>query len=225
MLLANDVLSHSFVTLRRPAWNPTDGPEELYAKAKEPFPRGVLKLQHCLSSQDTFRRLFRHLDPTRLQAAFQRFMAGSCEECEDVVAIDGGLFRCSFDRAGGKSALVYAWGHEQPMVLGPSGSTRMTAAGPRPARQRSAPTATDCRSKPSGMMPASRVLWLYPEMPLPCTQHGYVCAMQPRQVPAVSDHRRQPRSDLDHVIRFTHCLCPPPVLGRHAVRTMQHRAD
>jgi len=90
-----------------------------YARAKEPFLRGWLKLTNGLPSHDTFSRLFRQLDPAQFAAAFQRFMAGFCQQVEGVVAIDGKVLRRSFDRASGKSPLhmVSAWGCEQRMVL------------------------------------------------------------------------------------------------------------
>jgi len=90
-----------------------------FARAKEPFLRGFLKLSNGLPSHDTFSRLFRQLDPNQFATAFQRFMAGFCQHLEGVVAIDGKVLRRSFDRAGGKSPLhmVSAWGCEQRMVL------------------------------------------------------------------------------------------------------------
>src|SRR5665647_911549 len=92
---------------------------EVFAKAKEQFLRGFLKLENGLPSHDTFSRLFRLLEPSQFQAAFQRFMAGFSEQCQGVVAIDGKVLRRSFDHASGKSALhmVSAWGCEQRMVL------------------------------------------------------------------------------------------------------------
>jgi predicted transposase YbfD/YdcC len=91
----------------------------LFAKAKESFLRGFLKLENGVPSHDTFSRLFRQLDPTQFQAAFQRFMESFSEQCQGVVAIDGKVLRRSFDRANGKSPLhmVSAWGCEQRMVL------------------------------------------------------------------------------------------------------------
>lgn len=92
---------------------------EIFAREKEPFLRGLLKLEKGLPSHDTFSRLFRTLDPEQFQAAFQRFMAAFSEQCQGVVAIDGKVLRRSFDRASNKSALhmVSAWGCEQRMVL------------------------------------------------------------------------------------------------------------
>ena len=91
----------------------------LFARAKEPFLRGFLKLANGLPSHDTFSRLFRLLDPVQFHAAFQRFMARFSETLQGVVAIDGKVLRRSFDQASGKSPLhmVSAWGCEQRMVL------------------------------------------------------------------------------------------------------------
>jgi hypothetical protein len=91
----------------------------LFAKAKEPFLRGCLKLANGLPGHDTFSRLFRLLDPLRFRAAFQRFMASFSKGFQGVLAIDGKVVRRSFDRASGKSPLhmVSAWGCEQRLVL------------------------------------------------------------------------------------------------------------
>lgn len=91
----------------------------LFAKAKEPFLRGFLKLENGAPSHDTFSRLFRNLDPDQFRASFQRFMTKFSEHCQGVVAVDGKVLRRSFDRASGKSALhmVSAWGCEQRLVL------------------------------------------------------------------------------------------------------------
>jgi predicted transposase YbfD/YdcC len=98
--------------------NATDMAE--FAKAKEPFLRGFLRLTNGIPSHDTFSRLFRLLDPEKFGAAFQRFMAAFSQQCQGVIAIDGKVLRRSHDRARGKSALhmVSAWGCEQRMVLG-----------------------------------------------------------------------------------------------------------
>jgi hypothetical protein len=104
----------------------------LFAKSKERFLRGFLKLENGVPSHDTFSRLFRMLDPEQFRAAFQRFMAGFSEQCEGVVAIDGKVLRRSFDRASGKSPLhmVSAWGCEQRLVLGRSPPTRSQTKSP-----------------------------------------------------------------------------------------------
>ena len=124
----------------------------LFAKAKEAFLRGFLKLENGVPSHDTLSRLFRNLDPDQFRASFQRFMAQFSEQCQGVVAIDGKVLRRSFDRASGKSALhmVSAWGCEQRLVLAqtaapPSASARHQSLLLRrrgPSRTRSPP----CRS-------------------------------------------------------------------------------
>lgn len=91
----------------------------VFARAKEPFLRGFLKLENGLPSHDTFSRLFRQIDPVQFSTAFQRFMARFSKTIEGVVAIDGKVLRRSYDQASGRSALhmVSAWGCEQRLVL------------------------------------------------------------------------------------------------------------
>ena len=99
----------------------------VFARSKEPFLRGFLKLENGPPSHDTFSRLFRMMDPGQFRAAFQRFMSGFYDQIQGVVAIDGKIVRRSFDHASGKSPLhsamqghcreVSAWGCEQRLVL------------------------------------------------------------------------------------------------------------
>ena len=91
----------------------------IFARAKEGFLRGFLKLPNGLPSHDTFSRVFRLLDPDEFRACFQKFMARFAETCQGVIAIDGKVVRRSFDDAGAKSPLhmVSAWGCEQRLVL------------------------------------------------------------------------------------------------------------
>src|SRR5271163_2783443 len=114
----HDLLMIALCTVLSGGENATDMAE--FAKAKEPFLRGFLRLSNGIPSHDTFSRLFRLLDPEKFGAAFQRFMAAFARRCQGVVAIDGKVLRRSHDRARGKSALhmVSAWGCEQRMVLG-----------------------------------------------------------------------------------------------------------
>jgi hypothetical protein len=114
----HDLLMIALCTVLAGGENATDMAE--FAKAKEPFLRGFLRLNNGVPSHDTFSRLFRLLDPEKFGAAFQRFMTAFSQQCQGVVAIDGKVLRRSHDRAKGKSALhmVSAWGCEQRMVLG-----------------------------------------------------------------------------------------------------------
>ncbi|MHB1952088.1 MAG: ISAs1 family transposase, partial [Acidiferrobacteraceae bacterium] len=75
-----------------------------FARAKEPFLRGFLKLAHGLPSHDTFSRLFRLLKPEKFGASLQRFMAAFGAQTRGVVAIDGKVLRRSHDKTRGKSA-------------------------------------------------------------------------------------------------------------------------
>lgn len=90
-----------------------------FARAKEEFLRGFLKLKHGVPSHDTFSRVFRLLDPEQFGACFQRFMAQFGASCGGVIAIDGKVLRRSFDAASATSALhmVSAWGCDQRLVL------------------------------------------------------------------------------------------------------------
>jgi hypothetical protein len=95
----------------------------LFAKSREPFLGGFLKLAHGVPSHDTpelaeGQSPFSHARSERFRAAFQRFMAGFSGQCEGIVAIDGKILRRSFDKASGKSPLhmVSAWGCEQRLT-------------------------------------------------------------------------------------------------------------
>lgn len=91
----------------------------VFARAKEAFLRGFLKLEQGLPSHDTFSRVFRLINPDQFRACFQRFMGRFAETCQGVIAVDGKVLGCSFDTASAKSALhmVSAWGCEQRLVL------------------------------------------------------------------------------------------------------------
>jgi hypothetical protein len=65
----------------------------LFAKAKERYLRGFLKLVNGVPSHDTFSRLFRQRDPAQFRAVFQRFMARFSKGLQGVVAIDGKVLR------------------------------------------------------------------------------------------------------------------------------------
>src|SRR3954452_9783487 len=83
--------------------------------------RSFLSLANGIPSHDTFRRVFRLIDPDAFEACFSAW-AQSCAEAVDreVVAIDGKTLRRSFDRgrAQGPLHLVSAWASEQGLVLG-----------------------------------------------------------------------------------------------------------
>ncbi len=92
----------------------------LFGRAKEPFLRQFLTLEHGIPSHDTFSRVFRLLDPGQFHACFLAFMHRFAETCQGVVEVDGKTLRRSFDRAASASPLhlVSAWAVEQRLVLG-----------------------------------------------------------------------------------------------------------
>jgi len=58
-----------------------------FGRAKEEFLRRFLRLEHGIPSQDTFSRVFRHLDPEQFRACFIGFMARFAKvrtEAEDL---------------------------------------------------------------------------------------------------------------------------------------------
>ena len=72
----------------------------LFAKAKEPFLRGFLKVENGVPSHATPEqslpkgsRLFRRLDPERFLAAFQRFMMGFSKTTHAKPVVDAGHSR------------------------------------------------------------------------------------------------------------------------------------
>jgi len=71
----------------------------LFGRAKEPFLRQFLRLNHGIPSHDTFSRVFRLLDPAEFEACFRLFMQRFAETAPGVIAIDGKTLRRSFDRA------------------------------------------------------------------------------------------------------------------------------
>ncbi len=54
----------------------------LFAKTKETYLRGFLRLKNGPPSHDTFSRLFRSLDPEQLRTTFQRFIAKFSAGCQ-----------------------------------------------------------------------------------------------------------------------------------------------
>lgn len=63
------------------------------------FLHSFLTLENGPPSHDTFRRVFRLLDPDQFRACFQRLMSRCAANFQGVVAIDGKVLRRSFDTA------------------------------------------------------------------------------------------------------------------------------
>lgn len=97
----------------------------LYGHSKLGWLRQFLALPNGIPSHDTFRRVFRLIDPDAFEVhftAWARTLAIPAPPGEpEVVAIDGKTLRHSFDRGRDLAALhvVSAWASQQRLVLGP----------------------------------------------------------------------------------------------------------
>jgi predicted transposase YbfD/YdcC len=93
----------------------------LYGRTKLGWLRSFLSLANGIPSHDTFRRVFRLIDPDAFEACFSAWAQSFAEAFDrEVVAIDGKTLRRSFDRgrAQGPLHLVSAWASEQGLALG-----------------------------------------------------------------------------------------------------------
>jgi hypothetical protein len=95
-----------------------------FAKAKEPFLRGFLRLANGAPSHDTFSRLFRQLDPAQFRTAFQRFMARSLSNVRVLWPLTGRFYaarsieparsrRCTWS-APGVASNAWSWRRSPP---------------------------------------------------------------------------------------------------------------
>jgi predicted transposase YbfD/YdcC len=94
---------------------------ETFGKAKLPFLRTFLDLDHGVPSHDTFGRVFAALDPDAFEACFQRWALHLRGRGQKLLAIDGKSLRRSFDHAwdaSGMTHLVSAFAAENKLVLG-----------------------------------------------------------------------------------------------------------
>lgn len=64
-----------------------------WARKKEPWLRGFLRLQNGIPSHDTFNRIFRILDPKQFEQVFRRWVSGVVGALRENVAIDGKALR------------------------------------------------------------------------------------------------------------------------------------
>jgi DDE_Tnp_1-associated/Transposase DDE domain len=89
----------------------------LYGRNKVGWLRSFLTLANGIPSHDTFRRVFRLIDPDAFEACFS---AQSFAEAFDreVVAIDGKTLRRSFDRGRAQGPLHLVSASEQGLALG-----------------------------------------------------------------------------------------------------------
>ena len=93
---------------------------EAFGHAKKAWLSGFLDLKSGIPSHDTLGRVFSQMDPEAFQAAFAEWTQAISGVIEGVIAIDGKTLRHSYDRAGGKGAIVMvsAWAEANHLVLG-----------------------------------------------------------------------------------------------------------
>ena len=91
-----------------------------YAKARESWFKGFLKLENGIPSHDTVGRVFALLDPEPFSQCYIDWVRTLVSIPDEVVAVDGKTLRRSHDHANGKSAIhmVNAWAVGQGLVLG-----------------------------------------------------------------------------------------------------------
>lgn len=91
-----------------------------YARARESWFKGFLKLEGGPPSHDTFGRVFALLDPEAFSKCYIDWVRALVNIPDEVVAVDGKTLRRSHDRSNGKSAIhmVNAWAVGHGLVLG-----------------------------------------------------------------------------------------------------------
>jgi predicted transposase YbfD/YdcC len=93
---------------------------ELFGQTQQEWLATFLELPHGIPSHDTFREVFRRLDPVEFEKHFLMWIQAVTQKITGLVAIDGKQLRGSHDQAQGKQAIymVSAWAHENKLVLG-----------------------------------------------------------------------------------------------------------
>ena len=114
---------------------------ERFAKLKETWLRGFLKLPHGAPSDDTFRRIFTALDPKAFVECFITHVRSIRPDLAGgLIAIDGKTLRHSFDHGDPDSSLhlISAWADGCGLTLGQllvDGKTNEITAVPKLLRQ------------------------------------------------------------------------------------------
>lgn len=94
---------------------------EPYGQAKQAWLHRFFELPNGIPSDDTFRRVWSRLSPTRFQESFVRWVqALSVQTSGQVVAIDGKTLRHSYDRGSDRAAIhmISAWAQANRLILG-----------------------------------------------------------------------------------------------------------
>ena len=94
---------------------------ENYGISKQTWLEEFLILPNGIPSDDTFRRVFKFIDPSELNECFFGWVESLVTSISgEVIPIDGKTIRGSYDRNKGQPALhvISAWASEQRLVLG-----------------------------------------------------------------------------------------------------------
>ena len=93
---------------------------EAFGHVKKAWLSTFLDLKSGIPSHDTFGRVFAQIDPEAFQSAFADWTQAISGAIDGVIAIDGKTLRHSYDRGGGKGAIVMvsAWADRNHLVLG-----------------------------------------------------------------------------------------------------------
>lgn len=92
-----------------------------YGHAKETWLKDLLDLENGIPSEDTFNRVFQHLDVKEWEQAFRNWVSGMLKlDVGSLVSLDGKSLKGSKDGRLGKKAIhmVSAWASESQLVLG-----------------------------------------------------------------------------------------------------------
>ena len=92
---------------------------ELFGQTKQEWLSTFLELPNGIPSHDTFREIFRRLDPVEFETHFLMWVQAISEKIKGLIAIDGKQLRRSHDHSTGKKAIymVSAWANENKLVL------------------------------------------------------------------------------------------------------------
>lgn len=93
---------------------------EFFGQTQQEWLSSFLELPNGIPSHDTFREVFRRLDPVEFEEHFLMWIQAVTERIKGLISIDGKQLRRSHDRSSGKKAIymVSAWANENKLVLG-----------------------------------------------------------------------------------------------------------
>lgn len=93
---------------------------ELFGQTKQEWLSTFLELPNGIPSHDTFRAIFKRLDPVEFETHFLKWVQAVSKKIKGLISIDGKQLRGSHDQRAGKKAIymVSAWANENKLVLG-----------------------------------------------------------------------------------------------------------